>query len=275
MFQSNIKKLFLSILVCTFLTPVAGFSSSSNSLDDESVQGLYKAVLLHDGTQFFQYAHITLRTVNVGGGQLKISANLRIFFGEQNSNEFLTYEFDDVPMNLLTRQITLRSEKNNVSMIGFLKTGTIQGEWHSTLLGKVGKFSAAKDVEPTAPTQGILVKTLTGHYRGELKNTNSESNLPERASMSLVSTQENSGTEPKIVISGNVRLYLGPFGSLEYVETKLTDVQFNFYNRYLTARTLEYGLTFKGKMSHDGIFTGTVFADGMGQVADATLTHYP
>lgn len=241
---------------------------------DDNLAGLYKAVLQHDNSNFYQFAHITLRTVNTGT-QLKISANLRIFFGEENSNEFLSYEFDDVPLNILTRQITLRSDKNNVSMIGFLKTGTIDGDWHSTLLGKVGKFSALKDSMPAAPTNGILVRTLTGTYRGELKNTNSESNLPERASLSLVSTQENSGTEPKIVITGNLRLYIGPFGSLEYVETKLQDVQFNFYNRYLTARTVDYGLTFKGYMSHDGIFTGTVFADGMGEVAKANLPHYP
>jgi hypothetical protein len=138
-------------------------------------------------------------------------------------------------------------------------------------VGRVGKFTAVKDLEPKAPEDGILVKTLTGRYKGTLENTNPESNLPERMTMSVVSTQDSSGPEPKIVITGNIRLYLGEFGSLEYVETKLTDIQFNFYNRYFTARTVDYGLTFKGKMSHDGNFSGVVFADGLGQVAKAEL----
>lgn len=238
---------------------------------DSSVAGNYKAVMYHEGTKFYQFANILLRTVQVGTGQLKISANVKVFFGDWNSNEFLTYEFDDCPMNLLTRQISIKNEKNNISIIGLLKTGKLEGDWFSTVVGKVGKFAAVKDVEPVAPADGILVRTLTGHYKGSIENTNPESNLPERMTMSVVSTQDSSGPEPKIVISGNVRLYLGDFGSLEYVETKLNDIQFNFYNRYLTARTVDYGLTFKGKMTHDGSFSGVVFADGLGQVAKAEL----
>ncbi len=252
---------------------LVGRASENAALDlrDSSVAGNYKAVLYHEGTKFYQFANILLRTIPISGGQLKISANVKVFFGDWNSNEFLTYEFDDCPMNLLTRQISIKNEKNNVSLVGFLKTGTLDGDWFSTVVGQVGKFAAAKDKEPTAPEGGILVRTLTGHYRGTLQNTNPESNLPERMTMSVVSTQDSTGPEPKIVISGNIRLYLGEFGSLEYVETKLTDVQFNFFNRYFTARTVDYGLTFKGKMSHDGAFSGVVFADGLGQVANAEL----
>src|SRR3989338_3244093 len=115
---------------------------------DSSVAGTYKAILNHEGTKFYQFANILLRTIQIGGGQLKISANVKVFFGDWNSNEFLTYEFDDCPMNLLTRQISIKNEKNNISMIGFLKTGTLDGDWFSTVVGKVGKFSAVKDVEP-------------------------------------------------------------------------------------------------------------------------------
>lgn len=238
---------------------------------DGAVAGLYKAVLQHEKTKFYQFADVTLRTTSTGSGTLKISANVKVYFGDRSSNEFLTYEFDDCPLNLLTRQITIKYEKNNVSFIGFLKTGTLDGDWYSTAVGRVGKFAALKDDEPKPPADGILVKTLTGYYKGELKNTNPESNLPERATMSLVTTQDTTGAEPVIKISGNVRLYLGEFGSLEYVETKLVDVQFNFYNRYLTVRTADYGLTLKGTVTPDGIFTGIVFADGLGEVADANL----
>lgn len=243
---------------------------------DESIQGLYKAVLLHDGSKFFQHAQITLRTTNVGAGQLKVSANVRLFFGDPaNSTEFLSYEYDDCPMNLLTRQISIKNEKNSIALIGFLKAGNFEGDWYSSVVGKVGKFSSSKATEIKPPTDGVLVKSLSGHYRGTLENTNAESNLPERATLSLVTTQDTSGTEPIIKISGNTRLYLGDFGSLEYVETKLQDIQFNFYNRFLTAKTVEYGLTYKGTMSNDGVFSGVVFADGLGEVAKASFRRYP
>lgn len=271
----NLGRIFLVFSVlCRIATPVYADSVANLDNRDSSVAGTYKAVLLHEGTKFYQFANILLRTIQVGGGQLKISANVKVFFGDWNSNEFLTYEFDDCPMNLLTRQISIKNEKNNVSMVGLLKAGTLEGEWFSTVVGRVGKFAAIKDTEPKAPEGGILVRTLTGRYKGTLENTNPESNLPERMTMSVVSTQDSTGAEPKIVITGNIRLYLGEFGSLEYVETKLADIQFNFYNRYFTARTVDYGLTFKGKMSHDGTFSGIIFADGLGQVAKAELKIY-
>jgi len=259
----------MPILFFTALLSADDFALSERA--DASVAGIYKAVLNHDSTQFYQYADITLRTISTGSGTLKISANVRVYFGDRTSTEFLSYEFDDCPLNLLTRQISIKNEKNNVSFVGYLKTGSLEGDWFSTVMGRVGKFSSLKDSEPQPPANGILIKTLTGYYKGSLENTNAESNLPERATMSLVTTQDTSGPDPVIKISGNVRLYLGDFGSLEYVETKLLDVQFNFYNRYLSFRTTDYGLTFKGILSHDGIFKGIVFADGLGEVANAVL----
>lgn len=265
--------LFMKLKTQFFLLAISLLSKSVFA--DESVQGLYKTILLHEGTKFYQHANVTLRTTNTGG-QLKFSANVKVFFGDPaTSNEFLTYEYDDCPTNLLTRQISIKNEKNSISLIGFLKSGGISGDWYSSVQGKVGKFTASKDAEIKPPADGVLVKSLTGHYRGTLKNTNPESNLPEKATLSLVTTQDTSGTEPIIKVTGNTRLYLGDFGSLEYVETKLTDIQFNFYNRYLTARTMEYGLTYKGTMSNDGDFTGVVFADGLGEVAQATFKRYP
>lgn len=263
------------ILPLMWVTILSLSVSTKQAKADSSVAGLYKAILLHEGTKFYQPASITLRTISTGGGSLKISANVRIYFGDTNSNEFITYEYDDCPMNLLTRQINIKNEKSNVAMVGFLKTGTLDGEWFSTVVGKVGKFTAVKEGEPKPPVDGILVKALTGHYRGTITNTNPESNLPERVTLSFVTTQDTSGPEPVLKVTGNSRLYLGEFGSLEYVETKLSDIQFNFFNRYLTAKTADYGLTFKGTMSHDGAFSGVIFADGIGEAAKAELKRFP
>lgn len=244
---------------------------SAQSFATDSVQGTYKAVLRHEATGFYQYALFTLSTVQAGGGTLKISANVRIVYGDWDSNEFLTYDFADVPMNILTRQISMRDPVNDVSFVGQLGDGEIKGDWYSSSVGRVGGFQALKNADPVPPANMQLVRSITGHYQGKYKNTNPQSNLPEKMALSLVTTQEMATGRPVLLISGNLRMYLGSFDSLEYYETPLKDVQFNFYNRYLTVKTQEYGLTLKGLLSLDGIFTGDVFADGLGKVGTIQL----
>ncbi len=241
-----------------------------------SIQGTYKSVLVHTpqeegGQAYHQFATITLKTVNVEGN-LKISAVVRMIFGNWNSNEFLSYDYPEVPMNILTGQISITSENNDVSFVGTLRNGEIKGDWYNTGIGKVGTFASSKTVIPAVAEESQLVRTVTGHYKGLLTNTHPESNLPERMTMSLVTTQDS--TEDgvsELVISGNLRFYLGEFGSMEYVETKLTDVQFNYYTRYLTVKTEEYGITLKGILDQSGNFDAEVFADGLGSVGTVDL----
>lgn len=254
---------------------LAGFVEAPKAAaQDDTIAGTYKAVMIHEGTDFYQLGKITLRTVNVGG-QIKISANVRVLFGDWNSNEFLTYEYDDVPLNILTRQISIRQEGNDVSMVGFLRAGVIEGEWFSSQVGRVGTFRAVKTGDPEPPRNGQLVRTLSGYYRGTLTNTNPLSNLPERITFSFVTTQDAGPDGPTIRITGNARLYLGGFDSIEYVETPFNNVQFNFYNRYLTAKTQDHGLTFKGTMGVDGTFNGVVQSDGLGDVGSVAIRRYP
>jgi len=248
---------------------------SASSFASDSIQGTYKAVLRHEATGFYQYALFTLSTVQAGGGTLKISANVRIVYGDWDSNEFLTYDFSDVPMNILTRQISMRDPVNDVSFVGQLGDGEMKGDWYSSSVGRVGSFQALKNADPVPPANMQLVRSVTGHYQGKYKNTNPQANLPEKMALSLVTTQEIATGRPVLVISGNLRLYLGSFDSLEYYETPLKDVQFNFYNRYLTVKTQEYGLTLKGILSLDGIFVADVFADGLGKVGTVQLKVVP
>lgn len=253
---------------------ILGISSQSLAQNDD-VRGLYNAVLMHNGTNFYQHARITLRTVNVVG-QLRVSANVKVLFGDVDSNEYLTYEFPEVPLNLLTRELNIRQDDNDVSMVGTLRSGVIEGEWFSTQVGRVGTFRAQKTGMPRVPTDGVLVKTLSGYYRGSLTNTNPQSNLPERITMSFVTTQDtNPDGSPSIQVSGSTRFYLGSYDSLEFVETSFTNIQFNFYTRYMTAKTKDYGLTFKGTMTPDGHFDGIVLSDGLGQVGSVSLATYP
>lgn len=266
---------FKGVMLMQLMAAFALFFSGGKAQAQDDVRGLYNAVMLHEGTDFYQFAKITLRTVNISG-QLKVSANVKVLFGDWDSNEYLTYEYPDVPLNLLTRELSIREDGNDVSMIGTLRSGVIEGEWFSTQQGRVGTFRAQKTGVPAAPRDGILVKTLSGFYRGSLVNTNPQSNLPERVTMSFVTTQDSSPDgAPAIRISGNARFYLGSFDSLEYVETPFTNIQFNFYTRYLTAKTQDYGLTFKGTMAPDGRFDGILLSDGLGNVATVAVAAYP
>ncbi len=255
-----LRTICIPLLFC--LSPL--FASAQTGSD--SIKGTYQAILLHEQNRYFQYASITLNTVNTGDGNLKISAGVRVLFGDQNSNEFLTYEYPDCALNILTRQISMKNDATGVSFVGYLKSGTIQGDWYSPSVGKVGTFAAQKNGTPSLPAGFELVKSVTGHYIGKIKNTNAASNLPENATVSLVTTQDPSTTANNISVSGNLRLYFGETGSSEFVETRFSQTEFNFYTRYLTAKTANYGLTLKGSISLNGVFKGDVFADGLGHV---------
>lgn len=264
------KSLRCLVVLASILIPL----KTTTAFGQDDVRGLYNAVLVHENSDFYQYAKITLRTVNIGG-ELRVSANVKVLFGEMESNEYLTYDYPEVPLNLLTRQLNIRNDTSDVSLTGMLRSGVIEGEWFSTQVGRVGTFKAQKVGIPAIPEHGTLVKTLSGLYRGALVNTNPQSNLPERVTMSFVTTQDTTSGSPVIRISGNARFYLGNFDSLEYVETKFTNIQFNFYNRYLTAKTESYGLTFKGTMTPDGKFTGAILSDGLGEVGTVNVEAYP
>jgi hypothetical protein len=110
-----------------------------------------------------------------------------------------------------------------------------------------------------------LFEALKGTYQGKLTNTNSQSNLPERMMISFVTSQDLSKPNG-ISVTGSLRFYLGAFGSNEYVEYAFSDVQFNFFTRYFTAKTNDsYKLTLKAEAKLNSI-SGTVSADALGEV---------
>ena len=242
------------------------FAVSSPSFANESIKGTYRAILQHEANGYYQHALITLSTVNTGDGNLKISASVKLLFGDANSNEFLTYDYPDCPMNILTRQVSLKDNSSGLSFIGFLKNGSFSGDWYSPTVGRVGAFTAQKVGSVPVPKDLQLVRSVTGHYIGKITNTNPNSNLPEVVTVSLVTTQDPNAIGTNILVSGNVRLYFGDLGSTEYVETKLSNTDFNFYSRFLSAKTVAYGLTLKGTIGLNGLFQGDVFADGLGHV---------
>lgn len=259
----------------TLVLLVAAAGTEIARAAEDTFSGVYRAILLYNGQKFFQHADITLRTIQAGQGLVPL-ATVKVIFGERDSNEYMTFEYDQVKYDFVTGQLSMKSDKNELSFKGIMRInqGTVEGEWSSsTLGGTVGKFSAKRGLEgPKSPEEGLVVKTLTGFYRGEIANTNPQSNIPERVTVSLVTTQELTPNGPVLKVSGNTRLYLGDFGSLDYIELKLTDINFNYYTRLLTMRTTEYGLTYKGTMTYEGKFVGKVYADGIGEAGTISVT---
>jgi hypothetical protein len=198
------KLLKFALLLFTLI-----YAGTSASFANESLKGTYRAILQHEESGYYQNATITLSSVNTGDGNLKISASVRLLFGDVNTNEFLTYEYPDCPMNILTRQISLKDSGSGISFIGYLKDGAFSGDWYSPSVGRVGSFTAKKTGPLPVPKDLQLVRSVTGHYIGKITNTNPNSNLPETVTVSLVTTQDPNQVGTNILVSGNMRLYFG------------------------------------------------------------------
>jgi len=238
----------------------------------EALRGEYAGILRRESERLYQFGHLTVTTSFQPPEGLKVSAILRVIFGEWASTEYLTYRFDKVQFNPVSGQIVLKSESADVMFSGRVGRGEMQGEWSSSYTGKLGAAHFRKSTSAPDPSGlGTLFEALRGTYQGSVKSTNPQANLPERALVSFVTSQDLS--QPNgIKITGNLRFYLGPFGSLEYIEMPLVDIQYNFFTRKLVAKTQgEYKLTIKADVSLRDIF-GKIYSDALGEVANIEVT---
>ncbi len=244
-------------------------NESGSGTAAEELRGEYGGTLFREGN-YYQYGHLTLQTSFQPPEGLKVSGTIRLIFGEWNSAEYLTYRFDQVQFNPVSGQIVFKNSSADVLLTGLWGQGEITGEWYSNYTGKMGKFRLKKNLTPSAEPTGTLFEALRGTYQGSVTNTNPSSNLPERAMVSFVTSQDLTQTNG-ISVTGNLRLYLGPFESTEYVEMPFSEIQYNFFTRKIVAKTSgEYKLTFKGDVNLKNI-QGKLFADALGEVADVEI----
>jgi hypothetical protein len=115
------------IVVCSVTsTTLSATQSQPLEFDEnESLSGLYRAVLQHDRSQYYQFADIHFRAVSAGDGRLKISPNVKIYLRDWDSNEYLTYEFDDCAFNLIARQISIKNDVNDISLSAQARSGGV------------------------------------------------------------------------------------------------------------------------------------------------------
>lgn len=241
-------------------------AAAGSQVGGQELRGEYGGVLSWEKKNgLYQFAHLTLRTTVQPPDGLKTSATLRIIFGNWDSAEYLTYKFDQVQYNPGTGKIVFRSDTADVSFDGVLSNGEISGDWASSYTGRLGPMSFKKDFVPGTGL-GELLDALRGTYQGALVNTNPQSALPERAMVSFVTSQDTEKPNGGIKVTGGLRLYLGPFGSLEYMELPFSDVQFNFFTRQLVAKTAgDYRLTLKGEADSRRI-AAKLSSDALGEV---------
>lgn len=246
-------------------------NTQTGSLNQE-LKGDYYGVLTREKEGLYQYAQLTLSTAVQPPQGLKVSAVLRLIFGDLTSTEYLTYKFDPVQFNPMTGQLVLKAEGTDIILSGNWSKEEFKGEWSTSYTGKMGLVQFNKNATPASPA-GKLALTLKGTYQGKLKTTNPQSNLPEKMMVSFVTSQDLSKPNG-IAISGSSRFYFGDFESLEYIEYPFSDVQYNFFTNSLTTRIDgDYKLTLKGStnFSNNSIISGTLSADALGEVGSFEL----
>lgn len=233
-----------------------------------SLRGEYLGVLKRDALGMYQFANLTLNTTFTPPNGLKVSGILKVIFGPWDSTEYLTYRFDEVFYNPINGQLVMKGEGLDASFIGVVNQGKLQGDWYSSYTGRLGKAAFDKKPEsPPLPSSGALFDTLKGTYKGKITNTNPQSNLPERAMVSFVTSQDLSAASG-LKVTGTLRLYLGDFESQEYIELPFTDIQYNFYTQQIVAKTGGATLmTFKGEVRTDKQVVGKLFSDSLGEMA--------
>ncbi len=274
------KPKFQNFLYITFFCFLA---LSVAKAEEDPLVGLYKGAFSREATKFYNWGEVLVQSLGTGGN-IKYKANIRIYFGDWNSDEFFIYDFDYEQCKLLKpfNQFTCSSEKNDVSIVIDQideSKGIFKGaKWYSKLAGYLGPFEGIKNGDPKPPADGILVKPLSGYFRGTLENLHPDFSLPKGVVLSLVATQDVFSPDPKLLITGVLRLYKGSFEGPLYYEFKIKDPQWNPYKRFLifTAENAEMGtLNLKGTMSNDGIFQSSVLMDGFGRVAKIEVKPYP
>jgi hypothetical protein len=251
------------------LGQVATFSAGREPPQDAgaSMAGEYNGVFLFDSLDAFQIGRINL-VPSFSGSGLKLAASVTLFFGDGTSGEALSYRFDETDFNSVTGLLTLSNQSSDIVIKANVANGSMTGEWFSTALGRIGQVKLSKPSPVPDPSDSVRLETIKGTYQGSLRNTSPNTNLPERIMFGLITTIDP--TEPRgLKVTGNLRLYYGPFDSTEFVELPFETVQVDPYRRTVAGKTSgALRLTVQGSLSADSKITGTLSDDSLGQVGD-------
>ena len=130
--------------------------------------GRYLGVLRHANIAQDQLARLDFITEQEAGGILKLRASLVLYFGGFESDEYASYDYDNVSYNLLTGTLVFDTPERELHfVVSEFKPGDLKAEL-KTGTGSVGQLIMTQDdsVTPERP----LVQPLWGEYRGVCDN---------------------------------------------------------------------------------------------------------
>jgi hypothetical protein len=242
---------------------VVGFSNAP--VTNGSLRGEYQGTLLWSAGALAQRASLTLTTTQVAGDTLALRGNAKLYVGEGLSGETLVYDFDQVTFNPLTRRLAIRGTQADVYFLGTLGQGEIQGVWYTSYFGKAGEARFLKGGAPELAEGVEWVTPLAGKHLGAIRNSGSETNLPERVMLHFLAYPDY--TRPGALgVSGFIRLYRGDFASDEYHEITFSRVEYNVFRRTVVASaTGEFPLTVEGTVTQEGL-KGRILYGSWGEV---------
>jgi len=151
-----------------------------NPQSDEANPGLppmgeYYGFLHHEQTNSFQLVALDLRTEQqlhaatalVPTG-IRIEAIGTVYFGEGDSNEFITYHFKPVPWNSQSQlPLVLDGDSEALVVMDSIRNGRLSGVWYGKTFGRVGTVELQISNVPPLPAGSHLIEKVSGHYKGK------------------------------------------------------------------------------------------------------------
>jgi len=144
-----------------------------SQIDPQKLQGAYLGYVYHELLNEYQAADLDFFAVppKNEGGPIGLSSLFRIYFGDFNSQEALTYRYDPVFLGPQTNRFVLAkptlteiNEMDAVLEITSADENTIQGVWYSLLFGRIGTFYLQKTKPPELSSEKVKMGALTGEY---------------------------------------------------------------------------------------------------------------
>lgn len=204
-------------------------------------------------------------------GSLGVSGNIRFFYGSYHSNEFIEFPFDHIEYNYFTRNLdAISSGASKFAIDMTIDDLSIMGTIADEAAGMLGSFEA-KQGDPIDEKNDFPIK---GVYQGRLQNLTTQTQLPEKFMIGIVSTLDSSKPSG-LTLSSHIRFYFGSFDENEFVEGQCEAVQWNHLNANIsmTCSTQEMsGFSLKGQINN-GSIEGKLFHDSLGEVATFKVDH--
>lgn len=237
--------------------------------------GAYDGTLDWNAAAVFQYASINLATTQDKPDRFSVAGNLKLFMGDPGSGEVLQYVTDQIDFNPLTRKLILRGTNSAVYFVGELRDDAIVGSLFSSLDAEIGRINIRRKGAIAPSSSREKVGAVGGAYFLTVSDEHPETHLPKRAMLTLVATPDATHGD-NLLISGNIRLYFGNFGSNEFLELPISQSELRLFSRKLVLKagddpkiTLEVDIGASGVTG--GRFKDDAYGDVGGFAASRTL----